>query len=45
MDAPENDVQPREHAENRVVNDGQQPVNDDLVIPPDVEPMSVDVDH
>ena len=45
MDAPENDVQPREHAENRAVNDGQQPINEDLVIPPDVEPMPVDVDH
>ena len=45
LDAPENDVQPREHAENRAVNDGLHPINDDLVIPPDVERVTDDVDH
>ena len=44
-EAPEGYLQPPIHAENRVVNDGQQPVNDDLVIPHNVEPMPANVDH
>ena len=38
-------MQPPIHAEIRAENDGQQPINDDLVILPDGELVLADVDH
>ena len=45
MHAPEGNLQPREHAKNRAIVDRHQPINDDVVIPPDVDPMPKRVDH
>ncbi|MCO5571267.1 hypothetical protein L7F22_025005 [Adiantum nelumboides] len=41
----EGHLQPHNNAENGAENDGQQPIVDDDVIPPDVDPFPDNVDH
>ena len=42
---PEGNMQPSNNAENGAENNGQQPNNDDLDIPPDANPLPNNVDH
>ncbi|KAH7447145.1 hypothetical protein KP509_01G093500 [Ceratopteris richardii] len=44
-EAPEGNMQPNNNAENGAGNNGQQPNNNDLIIPPDVDPLPDNVDH
>ncbi|MCO5610248.1 hypothetical protein L7F22_064484 [Adiantum nelumboides] len=45
IEAPEGHLQPQNNAENGAENDVQQPIVDDFIIPPDVDPLPDNVDH
>ncbi|MCO5594134.1 hypothetical protein L7F22_048155 [Adiantum nelumboides] len=45
IEAPEGHLQPRNNAENGAENDVQQPIVDDFIMPPDVDPLPDNVDH
>ncbi|MCO5576211.1 hypothetical protein L7F22_030019 [Adiantum nelumboides] len=45
IEALEGHLQPQNNAENGVENDVQQPIVDDFIMPPDVDPLPDKVDH
>ncbi|MCO5587876.1 hypothetical protein L7F22_041828 [Adiantum nelumboides] len=45
IEAPEGHLQPRNNAENGAENDVHQPIVDDFIMPPDVDPLPDNVDH